>query len=316
MNDALFRDVSLCVVGNINRDVKTSPLPPSEHLFRDGETRVSSVIETVGGGGANSACAAASLGAQVTFVGKVGNDELGYRLERTLERCGVTAHLARDHAVETGTSINLTYETGQRHFVSSLTNNESLALEDLNLDAIANCTHLLRADIWFSEAMLFGGNERLLRHARETGASVSIDLNGDPCWGRASSGRIEARKRAARNLLQYVNLAHGNVRELNEFADSDDLATTLKRLDEWGVEAVVVHMGSEGAGYYWQGQFWKAPAVPARRQVNFAGTGDVLSVCMMLLHQCEALSVQEKLRLANAVVSEFIAGERPMIPVL
>ena len=82
--ERLFEGTSLCVVGNINRDVKTAPLHAGEHLFRDGETSVSFVAETIGGGGANSAFAAAALGARVAFLGTVGTDALGDRLERTL----------------------------------------------------------------------------------------------------------------------------------------------------------------------------------------------------------------------------------------
>jgi sugar/nucleoside kinase (ribokinase family) len=316
MNESIFRDCRLCVVGNINRDIRTSPLDAGEHLFRDGETTVASIVETIGGGGANSAFAAASLGANVAFVGKFGDDELGKRLERALERSGIASHLTHDPVHATGTSINLTYETGQRHFVSSLPNNESLAFDDLDLKALSQCNHLLRADIWFSEAMLSGGNERLLKLARETGVSVSVDLNWDPCWGHASADRIGARKHAVRALLPHVNLAHGNVRELNEFADSTDLQTTLKRLDEWGAEAVVIHLGAEGAGYYQRGEFWTEPAVTAVRQVNTTGTGDVLSVCMMLLHHDNSIPIREKLRLANSIVSEFIAGDRQLIPAL
>lgn len=314
MNESIFRTGSLCVVGNINRDIKTAPIAPGEHMFRDGETSVSSIVETIGGGGANSAFAAASLGAKVAFVGKVGADELGARLGRALERSGIASHLARDEAVATGTSINLTYETGQRHFVSSLPNNNSLAFEDLDLQALTKYEHLLRSDIWFSEAMLFGGNERLVRLARETGADVSIDLNWDPCWGRVAAERIAVRKQAVRTLLPHVSLAHGNVRELNEFADSTDLETTLRRLDAWGVRAVVVHLGAEGAGYYQRGEYFMEPAMPAARQVNATGTGDVLSVCMMLMHKNESFSIPEKLRIANRIVSEFIAGEWQLIP--
>jgi sugar/nucleoside kinase (ribokinase family) len=314
MNESIFRTGSLCVVGNINRDIKTSPLEPGEHLFRDGETSVSSIVETIGGGGANSAFAAASLGANVAFVGKVGADALGDRLEQTLKRSGIASHLARDAAHATGTSINLTFETGQRHFVSCLPNNDSLAFEDLDLATISKYDHLLRSDIWFSDAMLFGGNERLFNVARQAGAAVSIDLNWDPCWGRVSADRVRARKQAVRSVLPHVNLAHGNVRELNEFADSSDLETSLRRLEEWGVEAVVVHLGADGAGYYRRGEFWTEPAVPAEQQINTTGTGDVLSVCMMLLHRDNANAVSEKLRLANSIVSGFIAGQRQLIP--
>jgi sugar/nucleoside kinase (ribokinase family) len=316
MNDSIFRKRSLCVVGNINRDVKTAPLEPGEHLFRDGESSVSSIVETIGGGGANSAFAAASLGANVAFVGKIGTDALADRLQQALKRSGIAAHLARDEALATGTSINLTYQTGQRHFVSCLPNNDSLAFDDLDLATISDYDHLLRSDIWFSDAMLFGGNARLIHIARQAGVAVSVDLNWDPCWGRTPADRIMERKRAVRALLPNVSLAHGNVRELNEFADSTDLATTLQRLEDWGVGAVVVHLGAEGAGFYRRGEFWTEPATPAKRQINTTGTGDVLSVCMMLLHGDESIPPPAKLRLANAIVSEFIAGERKLIPTI
>jgi sugar/nucleoside kinase (ribokinase family) len=314
MNESIFRGSKLCVVGNINRDIKTAPLHPGDHLFRDGETTVSSILETVGGGGANSAFAAAALGANVTFLGKVGADLIGKTLERTLLRNGITSYLARDEAHATGTSINLTFETGQRHFVSCLPNNESLSFDDLNLEGISKSDHLLRSDIWFSEDMLFGGNERLFQVARQAGLAVSIDLNWDPYSQRESGKTVSRRKQAVRTLLPLVNIAHGNVQELNEFADSTDLMTTLRRLEEWGVEAVVVHLGAKGAGYYQWGKYCVEPSLPAAAQVNTTGTGDVLSVCMILLHRQETIPNSEKLRLANKIVSEFIEGRRQLIP--
>ncbi len=45
-------------------------------------------------------------------------------------------------------------------------------------------------------------------------------------------------------------------------------------------------------------------------------TGDVLSVCMMLLEPEQAAAVNEKLRLANRIVSQFISGERSLLPEL
>jgi len=312
---SLFENTTLCVVGNINRDIKTAPFPPGDYLFHDGETSVSSILETVGGGGANSAFAAAYLGARTAFLGKVGMDALGDRLEQTLTGHSISPHLARDKT-PTGTSINLTFANGHRHFISCLANNEALRMEDLDLKAFAGHRHLLRADIWFSESMLWGGNERLFQAAHEAGLEISIDLNWDPQWGRGESERIRARKEAVRSLLKWVILAHGNVRELNEFTDSPDLKTSLQRLEEWGAKAVVVHLGAEGAGYYQQGAMVVELAVPAGARVNTTGTGDVLSTCMMLLSQRPELSIQTQLKMANMIVSEFIAGKHHLIPVI
>ncbi len=313
-SEELFKAGRLCVVGNINRDIKTAPFRVNVRLLRDGETPVDSITETVGGGGANSAFAAAGLGASVTFLGKVGADPLGDRLEQTLIRHGIVPRLARDPAHPTGNSLALTYVDGQRHFVSCQPSNESLTFEDLDLRGLAAASHLLRADIWFSQAMLFGGNERLFRAAREKGLTISLDLNWDPQWGVAAAQQVQARKEAVRAVLPWVNLAHGNVRELNEFAEADRLEVSLERLTKWGAEAVVVHMGSDGAGYYCQGRLTVEPAVEAQRQLNATGTGDVLSVCMMLLH--EYPDVTAKLKLSNRIVAQFIEGRRSLIPTL
>lgn len=312
----MFKSSSLCVVGNINRDVKTSPLHADEHLLRDGESSVSAISETIGGGGANSAFAAAALGARVSFAGKVGHDALGDRLERTLARHGVGSHLAKDAAHPSGTSIALVFDNGHRHFVSCLPANAALTFEDIDLRALDGMQHLLRADVWFSEAMLFGGNARLFRAAAERGIPVSIDLNWDPQWGHAETAQIEARKQAVRAVLPLVTLAHGNVRELMEFTNAPDLDGALGNLTRWGVKAVVVHLGSKGAGYYQDGSWLVAPPAPVREYVNSAGTGDVLSVCLMLLHQRADLPMAERLRIANGIVAQFIEGSLSLIPTL
>jgi sugar/nucleoside kinase (ribokinase family) len=315
-DESLLRQGRLCVVGNVNRDVKTAAFPGGAHLLRDGETSVARITETIGGGGANSACAAAALGAHVGFMGKIGSDALGARLEATLASNGVAPRLARDADVATGTSINLTYEDGQRHFVSSLPNNASLTFDDLDLGFLRGFAHLYRADVWFSDAMLDGGNTRLFHAARDMQLAISIDINWDPLWGRAPKKKIAARMRAIRNVLPLVDLVHGNIVELREFTNASDLDTALRRLTEWGAAAVVVHMGTVGAGYYENGTFTTEGPAPIRARVHATGTGDVLSVCMMLLHGARAVPVADKLRLSNRIVAEYIQGDRSLVPAL
>ena len=312
----MFDGSSLCVVGNINRDVKTSPLHAGDHLLRDGESSVSSISETIGGGGANSAFAAAALGARVALVSKAGKDVLGNRLERTLAKHGLASHLAIDPVHPSGTSIALTLDNGHRHFVSCLPANEALAFEDIDLHALEGMQHLLRADVWFSEAMLFGGNARLFQAAAERGIPISLDLNWDPRWGHAPAAQIEARKQAVRDVLPLVSLAHGNVRELVEFTVAPDLDSALRKLTAWGAKAVVVHLGAQGAGYYQDGALLTEPPAPVRSLVNSAGTGDVLSVCLMLLHQRSDIALAERLRTANGIVAQFIEGSLSLIPAL
>src|SRR5205085_5127536 len=115
-NDSVFKDAGICVVGALCRDVKTAPLPPGQYLLHDGETSIDGVFETVGGGGANSAAMAANLGAKATFAGVVGDDEPGRRLRQALEQTGVRCFLHRAPDLATGTTVNLVYANGERHF--------------------------------------------------------------------------------------------------------------------------------------------------------------------------------------------------------
>ncbi len=315
MTDArLFAGPPVCVVGNINRDVKVRDVPASDGLLRDGETSVPTILETIGGGGANSACAGATLGGSLRFLGKIGSDELGERLKLAMESCGVQTYLARAPACATGTTVALGLATGQRHFLSCLPNNESLQFEDLDLSALEGCAHLLRADVWFSQPMLEKGNLRLFQEAKNRGLATSLDLNFDPCWSRGNTKEIAERKVLLRQVLGWVDLAHGNVRELCEFTGSGDLESALRQLTGWGVKSVVVHLGQRGAGFWADGRLVVEAPCPVRKIANSTGCGDVLSMCMILLHARADLSISEKLRYSNQAVSEFMEGRRELIP--
>src|ERR1700733_14547862 len=109
----MFEDASLCVIGNINRDIKTAPLQAGDHLLRDGESSTRFIVATICGGGANTAFAAAAPSAA-----------------RASRGCG--AHLARDAGKPSGPSLALSYDNGHRHFVSCLPANEALGSGDLD----------------------------------------------------------------------------------------------------------------------------------------------------------------------------------------
>ena len=314
MDQTVFQTASLCVVGNINRDIKTTPLALGDYIFADGETTIGGIHETVGGGGANSAAIAAALGARVHLVAQTGEDLLGRQLETAMTRNGVKCFFRNNPETPTGSTVNLVWAGGQRHFLSSHPNNRALSFETLEMQALQGVDHLLRADIWFSERMLFGGNTMLFERAKALGLAISIDLNWDPSWGQSSADEIQKRKEAVRRLLPMVDLAHGNVRELCEFASEDTMPAALRSIGKWGARAVVVHMGAEGAGYYANERLIVAPPVPATNPILATGTGDVLSACMILTHGKG--EPQERLQLANQIVAQYMTGARKLIPSL
>jgi sugar/nucleoside kinase (ribokinase family) len=141
-------------------------------------------------------------------------------------------------------------------------------------------------------------------------------LNWDPAWGCESPARIEQRKSAVREVLPWVDLVHGNVRELGEFTNvgPDAPGLAVERLLQAGAGAVVLHMGAAGAGYFSRSEASVEPPAPVESPIRSTGTGDVLSVCMMLLHRRTDISTPDKLRLANQIVADYMEGRRELIP--
>src|SRR5262249_38892666 len=161
-------------------------------------------------------------------------------------------------------------------------------------------------DVWFSESMLADGNIRLLQEARRRGLTISLDINFDPCWSTDAAAEIARRKGQLREVLPFVDMAHGNIRELCEFTESPDLETALSRVTAWGAKAVVIHMGADGAAYFDNRDLIIEAPDLAQNPVNSTGTGDVLSICMILLHDRKELSMKQKLQLSNRIVREFM----------
>ena len=101
----------ITVVGSANVDL----VARCERLPRPGETVTDAVFERVPGGkGANQAVAAARLGAEVRFVGRIGRDDL---VLRSLEREGVdVTGVVRDDG-ESGVAVIIVERGGENVIV-------------------------------------------------------------------------------------------------------------------------------------------------------------------------------------------------------
>jgi len=308
-------DAPIAIVGNVNLDIRTAPMPTSPELFRDGETSVGAIYEAIGGGGANTALAAARLGGKVHFFGCVGADPLALRLRRHLERFGVTTHLAEKPA-PTGRSIALTWHTHQRHFISCLPSSALLSEQDIDLDALVRrgCRHLYRADIWFAPRMLIGGNERLLKRARDASMETSLDLNWNPQWNAGDPAETARRIESVSALLKHVSVVHGNERELCRFAGSENPDSAVASILGAGAGAVVVHRGGRGSAAFTQsGESVEVPACAVTAPRNQTGTGDVFTAAFLLMPH---LPLAARLAAANAIAAGHLEGSADLMPPL
>lgn len=305
-------DTPIAVVGNLNVDYRTSPIPAGPGVMSDGETSLGQIVETIGGGGANTAAAAAALGGRVHLVAAVGNDSLGHRLEEHLMRIGITPHLARK-AAPTGRSIALTWDNHHRHFLSCLPSSALLTEADVDLHGLwtAGCRHLYRADVWFAPSMLESGNLQLLREAQSLGMETSIDINWDPLWSTNDSRAIASRIEALAGTLPHVSFAHANERELCRASGQEEPSQAARWLLERGAGAVIVHRGPRGcAGFTRAGEIIKIPARPVAKRVNETGTGDVFTAAFLLLSE---LSLHDRLEACAEVAARYLEGSLDLL---
>ena len=101
----------IVVVGSLNMDlvveVPTIPLPGETVLGRNFAT-------FPGGKGANQAVAAARLGAQVSLIGRVGQDAFGDQLLASAQADGINvSHVGRDESAATGVAMIVVDDEGQ-----------------------------------------------------------------------------------------------------------------------------------------------------------------------------------------------------------
>jgi ribokinase len=132
----------IVVIGSINLDLVTV----APRIPRAGETIAGSTFQTFPGGkGANQAVAAARLGAPVTMIGKVGDDDFGLRLRANLQDCGVDISAVSRVSGASGVAlINIDDRGDNAITIVAGANGEVMPADvDANLDVIRSAGILL-----------------------------------------------------------------------------------------------------------------------------------------------------------------------------
>lgn len=133
-----------------------------------------------GGAPANVAVAAARLGAQTAFIGKVGDDYYGELLRKTLEKNNVdTSFMLTDSSARTTLAVVSLSETGERSFsfyrkncADTLLNSDEIDVGLLGDTRFLHFGSVSLIDEPSRSATLFAAKK-----AKELGAAVTYDPN-------------------------------------------------------------------------------------------------------------------------------------------
>jgi rfaE bifunctional protein kinase chain/domain len=237
------------------------------------------------GAAANVAYNVATLGAQASFLGVVGDDEPGHRLEHLLRDAGIAAHLKRDAALRTTVKLRVIGRQQQllRMDFENEPDHEVLALQNESF------TELLPAH----QAALFsdygkGGLAHIaamIGSARAAGKAVLVDPKGSD-YSRYRGATVITPNRA--ELQQVVGAWHSE----------DELRAKAQGLREaLALEALLVTRSEEGMTLYDAAGELHVKA-QAREVFDVTGAGDTV-IATLAAMVAAGLSLRDALPIAN-----------------
>lgn len=224
---------SIIIVGSSNTDmVITAPRIPAP-----GETILGgSFMVAPGGKGANQAVAAARLGADVTFVARIGMDMFGDEALRHYSEDGInTQYIVRDSEAPSGIAMIMVDEKGENAISVASGANMHLMPEDVDLAEQGICT----ADIMVLQLEVpYETVVHAVTQANQAG--VPIILNPAP------ARTLDA------ELLQQIDYLTPNEVEAElltgiQVVDDTTATEAAHCLLETGVGTVIITLGAQGA---------------------------------------------------------------------
>lgn len=200
-----------------------------------------------GGAPANVAVAAARLGAETAFIGKVGSDAFGRSLIAVLDREGVdTSGLYVSLEQPTTLAIVSVDETGERDFTfyrdpgadTQLTEDE--ALTAVRSHESAGILHIGSLSMTTSPAR--EACEAAVECAREMGMLISYDPNYRAALWESEDTAIDMMKR----LMPCADILKVSDEEMLMLTGTQDFEEGSRLLAGYGISLVMVTLGPDG----------------------------------------------------------------------
>ena len=220
-------DKRILVIGSIAIDntIFTQKLPSA------GTTTIAdSYMTNIGGKGANQACSALFLGADVSFIGAVGKDHNGQMVEEFLKEKGLNARIKKSDKPTGVAFIILDESNAENRILIVQGANTDITIEDIN----KNLDLFRKGDILLTQ---FENSMETVQHiiktAKEKGMTVVV--NPAPI------------KKFNESYYQYIDYLIPNEHELESLSKCSDPLKGCKKLLNKGARNVIVTLGEKGS---------------------------------------------------------------------
>ncbi len=221
------------VIGDLNVDIiviGSSQLPVLGH-----EISCKDIKAVMGGSASIFACRLAQLDAEVDVFGKLGNDENGRIVLKTLNSSKVGIDkLKIDDSIRTGVTLSLTYPENKAQ-ITSTGGIDVLSVSDIKPGLFRKYNHLHVSSIYLQRRLLTSLTE-IFEEAKEEGLRISLDTNADPL---RQYDHID-------EILKYIDIFLPNESEAKDITGSTNVKEAIMKLSS-KVPIVVIKCGNKGA---------------------------------------------------------------------
>ena len=290
----------LVVLGSINADhilnLESFPTP--------GETVTGHHYQVAfGGKGANQAVAAGRSGADIAFIACTGDDHIGERVRRQLERDRIdVAPVRAVNAQSTGVALIFVNAEGENVIGIHAGANAALSVEQVEAEKarIAGAQALLMQLESPLESVLAAAK---IAHQHQT----TVVLNPAPARDLPDE------------LLSLIDIITPNETEAEKLTgirveNDDDAAKAARVLHEKGIGIVMITLGSRGVWVSHDGQGRRVPGFKVQA-VDTIAAGDTFNGAFVTA-LLEGTALDEAIRFAHAAAAIAVTrkGAQPSVP--
>jgi sugar/nucleoside kinase (ribokinase family) len=277
-----------------------------ESSKRRGFVAGQSVKLASGGSTGNTAAIIASLGGRSTFVGKIGQDELGGFYANDMNTLGVSFLQGGFTDVPTANCLAMITPDGERTMSTFLGACQLLHKRDIEGFSFDD------ADILFVEGYLLDAPAsreaaiHAVELAAEQGREIAVTLSDKNCVTRNLESFYW--------LAQFATIIVGNDSEMMEFFKADCWADVCIKAEKAGFTTVMTR-GAQGSTVVSEGRTFHAPAHPVERIADLIGAGDAFAGGYLYAHAAR-MAPQDRLALGSRCAAVVVEsnGARPHTP--
>lgn len=288
----------------VDMNVANYPLPGKGEPWR--EELVGDDYELVAGGSAVNVCRrlAATGVLAPTFVGNVGEDELGSTLKTLLERDGVEARLKVTKGASTAIAFGMTSEDGEHLMCIAGTANRQLDMRAVEAvkEETSDADFLFLGGIYKLHAVLPHAAE-LAREARDRGVKVVVD------HARVPAGTTDEQKQMVRDVVLASSIYLPSREELLETWGVDSVDEALELITEQAPELMIaIKNGGDVVQFRSSREQGSVQPPHVETIVDLTGAGDTFNA-YLLAAIAQGESLESAVRSGCEHASRKVAGQ-------